>query len=50
MLAAGDNASTILEGYPWREADDIQACLVYAYRMIGHERIENIPNENTQVA
>ncbi|WP_040509107.1 DUF433 domain-containing protein [Leptospira wolffii] len=50
MLAAGDNTTTILEGYSWLEPEDIQACLVYAYRMIGHERIENIPNETTQVA
>lgn len=51
MFAAGDTAATILEGYPWLEADDIQACLVYAYRIIGHERIENIPGDDaTQVA
>jgi uncharacterized protein (DUF433 family) len=30
MLAAGDAAETILEGYPWLEAQDIRACLVYA--------------------
>lgn len=30
MLAAGDTAETILEGYPWLEQEDIQACLVYA--------------------
>lgn len=30
MLAAGDAAETILEGYPWLEPEDIQACLVYA--------------------
>lgn len=29
MLAAGDNPETILEGYPWMEPEDIQACLVY---------------------
>lgn len=27
MLAAGDSAETILEGYPWLEPEDIQACL-----------------------
>lgn len=32
MLAAGDAADTILEGYPWLEPEDIQACLVYAER------------------
>ena len=30
MLAAGDDWDTILEGYPWLEREDIQACLVYA--------------------
>lgn len=40
MLAAGDRPETILEGYPWLEADDIQACLVYARRLVGHERVD----------
>lgn len=40
MLAAGDTAETIIEGYPWLEPEDVQACLVYARRHVGHERIE----------
>jgi uncharacterized protein (DUF433 family) len=40
MLAAGDNMETILEGYPWLEREDILACLAYAHRLVGHERIE----------
>jgi len=40
MLAAGDTPETILEGYPWLEADDIKACLVYARRLVSHERVE----------
>ena len=40
MLAAGDEFETILEGYPWLERADIQACLVYARRHVGNERIE----------
>ena len=40
MLAAGDSPETILEGYPWLQLEDVQACLVYARRMVGHERIE----------
>lgn len=40
MLAAGDSVETILEGYPWLERADIQACLVYARRVVGRERIE----------
>ncbi len=40
MLAAGDLPGTILAGYPWLEPEDIQACLVYARRLVGHERVE----------
>jgi uncharacterized protein (DUF433 family) len=40
MLAAGDTPETILEGYPWLEPEDIQACLVYARRLVAHERVE----------
>lgn len=40
MLAAGDDPATILDGYPWLEPEDIQACLVYARRVVGRERVE----------
>lgn len=40
MLAAGDSLKTILDGYPWLEQADIQACLLYARKIIGNERIE----------
>lgn len=40
MLAAGDRPETILGGYPWLELEDIQACLVYARRLVGHERVD----------
>ena len=40
MLAAGDTPETILHGYPWLEMDDIRACLVYARKLVGHERVE----------
>jgi uncharacterized protein (DUF433 family) len=40
MLAAGDDAATLLEGYPWLEKEDVQACLVYARRLVGHERVD----------
>lgn len=40
MLAAGDTFETLVEGYPWLEPDDIRACLVYARRLVGHERVE----------
>ncbi len=42
MLAAGDSAETILEGYPWLELGDIQACLLYARKLVGHERVEPV--------
>lgn len=45
MLAAGDSVETLLEGYPWLEREDIQACLVYAHRLIGHERVEPMLTE-----
>ena len=47
MLAAGDSMKTILEGYPWMEAKDIQACLLYARKIIGHERIETFAVEES---
>ena len=45
MLAAGDTAEIILEGYPWLEMEDIQACIAYAHRIVAHERIEPIFQE-----
>jgi uncharacterized protein (DUF433 family) len=45
MLAAGDTAETILQGYSWLEKEDVQACLVYARRLVGHERVEPWPSE-----
>jgi uncharacterized protein (DUF433 family) len=48
MLAAGDTIETILEGYPWLEVEDVRACLVYARRVVGHERIEPLLIESGQ--
>ena len=45
MLAAGDSFETILEGYPWLEREDILACLVYAHRLVGHERVQPLTME-----
>lgn len=43
MLAAGDSAERILHEYPILEPEDIQACLLFAYRSISgedvHERV-----------
>ncbi len=40
MLAAGDSSQDILSAYDWLESEDIQACLVYARRLVAHERVE----------
>ena len=40
MLAAGDSIETLLKGYPWLEEADIRACLAYARRVVGHERVD----------
>jgi len=42
MLAAGDSPETIVAGYPWMEIDDVRACLVYARRLVAHERVEPV--------
>ena len=40
LLAAGDTPEAILEAYPYLEREDIQACLLFARRVVGHERVE----------
>ncbi len=45
MLAAGDTAQTLLEAYPWLEEDDVRACLLYARKVVGEERIEPLTME-----
>ena len=47
MLAAGDTVETLLEGYPWLEREDILACLAYAHRLVGHERVEPLILDST---
>ena len=39
MLASGDTTETILREYPVLEAEDIQACLLYAHRSLTGEHI-----------
>jgi uncharacterized protein (DUF433 family) len=43
MLAAGDSAEDILAAYGFLEEDDIRACLLYAYKLVAHERIDPFP-------
>lgn len=37
MLAAGDTTESLVDAYPWLEADDVRACLVYAAMSAGNE-------------
>ncbi len=41
MLAAGDTPETILKEYPLLEPEDIQACLVFAYRTMRGEQVHD---------
>jgi uncharacterized protein (DUF433 family) len=40
MLAAGDTVDALLKAYAWLEREDVLACLAYARRVVGHERVE----------
>jgi uncharacterized protein (DUF433 family) len=40
MLVAGDTPQTLLAAYPWLELEDVQACLLYARKLLGEERVE----------
>ena len=39
MLAAGDSPETILSEYPFLEAEDIQACLLFAHRSMAGQDV-----------
>jgi len=38
-LAAGETSAHLLKEYPFLELEDIQACLLYAYRSLSGEQI-----------
>jgi uncharacterized protein (DUF433 family) len=38
MLAADETVEGLLQCYPWLERQDVQACLLYARRVVGTER------------
>ena len=40
MIAEGSTVEEILEGYPFLEKEDIQACMIYAHRIVSHKRVE----------
>jgi uncharacterized protein (DUF433 family) len=48
MLAAGDSIEDVLRAYPWVVREDVLACLTYARRIVGHERIEPLTIESSQ--
>jgi uncharacterized protein (DUF433 family) len=39
MLAAGDTPERVLQEYPFLVPEDIQACLVFAYRSMSGEQV-----------
>jgi uncharacterized protein (DUF433 family) len=39
MLAAGDTPERVLQEYPFLEPEDIQACLLFAYRSMSGEQV-----------
>ena len=41
MLAAGEEARTILAEYPTLESEDIQACLLFAHRSLSGEHVHD---------
>jgi uncharacterized protein (DUF433 family) len=43
MLAAGDSPQDVLAAYPFLEAEDVRACILYAYKLVAHERIDPFP-------
>ena len=45
-LAAGETVEGILEAYPLLEPEDVQACLLYAYRSVAGEHVfdRNLPD------
>lgn len=43
MLAAGDSPSDILAAYPFLQAEDIRASMLYAYKVVAHERVDPFP-------
>jgi uncharacterized protein (DUF433 family) len=40
MLGAGDSPEDLLAAYEWLEPEDIRACLMYAARIVGRERVD----------
>ncbi|HKR63392.1 MAG TPA: DUF433 domain-containing protein [Thermoanaerobaculia bacterium] len=41
MMSAGDSPQTLLDFYDWLELEDIQACILYALRLVEKEHDES---------
>ena len=40
MLGAGETIEGLLAAYPWLEREDVLACIIYARKVVGHERYD----------
>ena len=49
MFAAGDTPEKILQEYPFLEPEDIQACLLFAYRSMAGEQIHERMSASSSV-
>jgi uncharacterized protein (DUF433 family) len=45
MLAAGSSREEILADFEWMEIADIDACLLYACKLVANEHVEEVPSE-----
>ena len=43
MLAAGDSPQDVLNAYSFLEPEDVRACILYAYKLVAHERVDPFP-------
>jgi uncharacterized protein (DUF433 family) len=43
MLAAGDSTQDLMAAYAFLEPDDVRACMLYAYKLVAHERVDPFP-------
>ena len=46
MLAAGDSPDDLLKAYPQLTREDVLACLAYARRVVGQERVDLQPSDS----
>jgi uncharacterized protein (DUF433 family) len=40
VLATGISLDEFFRHYPWLEREDVQACLLYAAKVVGRERVD----------